>query len=166
MEQNKRGPINSVELSKEDFKQLLHIREKMNDAEQKSSIFRSIMKGIDQKKIITIANDNILALKILMFFIENTEETNAIVVSQTYLGEIFSAGRKSINNAINDLVVNGIIEIGKVGNIDFYILNTKVVWQQARNTRKYSSFKGTIILERLVNNELFEKNSEYIKYEN
>ncbi|HID8404863.1 TPA: replication/maintenance protein RepL [Serratia marcescens] len=87
-----------------------------------------------------------LATEILMFFIEKMgRTTNAVVCSYKTLTELTGYSRTSVANAIKLLKDDHWIETVKIGNATAYCVNERVVWQSAKNNRKYALFSATVV---------------------
>ena len=79
---------------------------------------------------------------------------NAVVASQTTLGELMAAPgerpvhRNSVRNAINILVSERwieVVQIGGKGGALAYIVNSRVAWSRARSDIRYSVFSARVI---------------------
>lgn len=87
-----------------------------------------------------------LAAEILMFLVEKMGKTsNAVVCSYKTLQELTGYSRTSVANAIATLKDDNWLATVKVGNATAYAINERVVWQAARNQRKYAIFSATVV---------------------
>lgn len=101
---------------------------------------------------------NAVAAEILMFLVEKMgKPSNAVICSYQTLQEVTDVSRTTVSKAIKHLKENNWIQLVKVGNASAYCVNEKVVWQSARNLRKYAVFSATVVASDS------EQNIEYIE---
>lgn len=136
---------------------------KQDKLEKKNSNFIQLSKNVGTNVINVAVAENATAVQILMFFLDNMDNQNAIMVSQSLLVKLLNKSRTTIFRALNYLSDNGIIAVGKVGTANVYIVNPEVAWQRSYKEREFVNFKGNILLAKSENKELFEKFNK-IKY--
>lgn len=124
---------------------------------KKNSNFVQLTKSIGTSVINTAISENSVAVQILMFFLENMNNQNAIMVSQKTLTEVLGKSRTTIYNSLKYLDSNGIIATGKIGTANTYIVNPEIAWQNSAQNKKFVKFNGAILLGETENKELFEK---------
>lgn len=93
-----------------------------------------------------LTNKNGLAGSIFFFFCENMNGNNSVACSYKVLEDYFGASRMSVYRAIKLLKERNFIEISKMGNVNVYHLNEKLVWRKGKDKRKYAKFSATIVL--------------------
>lgn len=90
---------------------------------------------------------NGFAGELFMFFIENMDRTNAIIISHQTLTEIYDdVCLRTIQRAIKYLKDNEYIDIQKSGNMNVYCVNAALVWQNSRNKIQYAKFNATVYI--------------------
>lgn len=101
---------------------------------------------------------NAYAAEILMFLIEKMgKPTNSVVCSYQTLQDSIGVSRTTVAKAIKYLKDNNWIQVIRIGNASAYCVNAKVVWQSARNEKKYAIFSATVV----ASNE--EQDADYIE---
>lgn len=86
-----------------------------------------------------------LATNILYFLIENSNNYNCVIVSQSTLGKIFKKSNTSINLAIKKLKEHNFINIQKDGRGNMYFVNANLVWKSYGTNHKFAEFNAKII---------------------
>jgi len=124
---------------------------------KKNSNFIQVTKTVGTSVINQAIAENAVSVQILMFFLENMNNQNAIMVSQKTLTEVLGKSRTTIYNALKYLDSNGIVATGKIGTANTYIVNPEVAWQNSYQAKKYVKFNGAILLGKTENEELFKK---------
>lgn len=89
---------------------------------------------------------NSLAGGIFFFFCENMNNNNSVACSSKVIEDYFDSSRMSVYRAIKLLKERNFISTSKMGNINVYHLNEKLVWKKEKDKRKYAKFSATIIL--------------------
>jgi len=166
-----------INISKNDFMQILELTglplssveklidlkkvEKKEVEQQKKQAnnppFVQLYKGMGLKALQWLIKDNPLASEIFVFFMNNMNNNNLVMVSQQLLTEEFGKGRTTIYKAIKHLEEHNFINVAKVGTANAYIINPEVAFQDGQHKKKYVSFNGTILLSKKENQTLFEK---------
>ena len=133
----------------------------LNDLEEKrlkkNSNFVQLTKSVGTSVLNQAIAENSVAVQILMFFFENMNNQNAIMVSQKTLTEVLGKSRTTIYNSLKYLEKNGIVAVGKIGTANTYIVNPAIAWQSSAQNKKYVNFSGAILLGESENKELFAK---------
>lgn len=124
---------------------------------KKNSNFIQVTKTVGTSVINQAIAENAVSVQILMFFLENMNNQNAIMVSQKTLTEVLGKSRTTVYNALKYLDSNGIVATGKIGTANTYIVNPEVAWQNSYQAKKYVKFNGAILLGKTENEELFKK---------
>lgn len=137
--------------------------EKKEEEKKKNPPFIQLTKGVSPAIISKIANQSSIAVRVLMFFFENMDNCNVIMVSQNTLADQLETSRQSISNSIKILDENGAIGIGKISNTNVYIINPEVAWQQAYTKRGLVNLRGQFLLGEDENEKLFNKFQEVTK---
>jgi hypothetical protein len=90
---------------------------------------------------------NGFAGELFLFFTENMDKTNALIVSYQTLQEVYNdVCLRTIQRAIKYLKDNKYIDIKKSGNMNVYCVNASLVWQDYRTNIKYAKFNATVYL--------------------
>lgn len=138
--------------------------EKLKDElENKNPEFVQLTKGIGPITITRIGTKSGSALAVLMFFFENMDQYNTIMVSQNVMADELNISRQTISKAVKILEDEKVIGIGKVGQANVYMVNQYVAWQNGNKKRKTMNLKGNILLGENENKELFKKFNEIEK---
>ncbi|EBN3599832.1 helix-turn-helix domain-containing protein [Salmonella enterica] len=103
-------------------------------------VSRTVMREIRQ-----LADNNKLALKILMLFGEKMNKQNAIVISQKTLCQLMGKGRTTVYNAVKYLEDEKWIKVLKIGTANAYIVNSQVFWTTGLQKQRYAIFSATVI---------------------
>lgn len=140
-----------------DLRQAEEMEEEARKRESDNPPFVQLYKGVGLKAVQWLIKQNPFASQLFMFFMENMNNQNLVVVSQQLLMEEFGKGRTSIYTATKFLEEHGFINIGKIGSANVYILNPEIAFQDGHNKKKFVSFEGTILLSKEENKALFEK---------
>lgn len=131
-------------------------KEKIEE-EDKNPPFYQLSKGIGPVTLAKISEKSTSAISVLMFFFENMDNYNTLMVSQQVIAEELGKARQTISNAIKVLEDENVIGIGKVGQANVYMINPKVVWQNGFRQRLSMNIKGSILLGKSENEELFKR---------
>lgn len=108
-----------------------------------------------------LVRKNPLATEILLFLVERMgRTTNAVVCSYQTLTEVTGYSRRSVASAIKLLKEDNWIEAVKVGNATAYCVNERVVWQAAKNQRKYAMFSAVVVASESEQESNFHKKAK------
>jgi len=97
------------------------------------------------------------AADLLVFLVENMNDTNAVVVSQKALAELMGCSTRSIRAYVKTLVEDKWIKVLKLGTANVYHVNRECFWQQARNQRFYSQLSATVIVSQSEQEQSLEE---------
>lgn len=140
--------------------------EKRKKLENKNPAFIQLTKGISPAVMFRIASESPTAIQILMYFLENMNNNNAVIVSQKELARIVNKTRQGVAKALKVLESNGSLLIGKVGTANVYIINSDLAWQGTYKQRRNVILNATVVMEMEDNEEIvkhFSKLREYGK---
>jgi hypothetical protein len=87
-----------------------------------------------------------LAGNIMLFLIENMDNTNSVIVSYEAMSEVFGRTRQCLSKAVKHLKEHKFIGVYKTGNMNVYCLNANVVWHRSRENIKYAKFKSCVYM--------------------
>lgn len=132
-------------------------RKRKKELENKNPPFIQLTKGVSPSALSRIANRSSTAIQVLMFFFENMDDYNVIMVSQNTIAESIEKTRKAVNTAIKVLEEEGAIGIGKVSNANVYIVNPAIAWQKGYKQRGIVKMKAVVLLGEDENKKLFER---------
>lgn len=132
-------------------------QKELEEAERKNPPFFQLAKGVGPTMIAKLSNKSPTAIHVLMFFFENMDDYNVIMVSQQVIATNIKKSRQAVANAIKVLEEENIIGIGKVGQTNVYLINPKIAWQKAFKQRSMVKMKGNVILGEEENKELFKR---------
>ena len=153
----------TVELTTEELKLLQKMREneeeenKGEKSNSKNPPFVQVYKGVGFKALQWLSAKNPVGSSIMMFFLDNMNNNNIVMVSQSLLAETLGKGRTTIYNSIKFLDEHNFIEIAKVGTANAYIINPDIAFQDSHAKKKYINFQGNILVSESENKELFKK---------
>ena len=131
-------------------------REK-EQAGNKNPPFIQLTKGIGPETLSKVSERSSTSISILMFFLENMDDYNTIMVSQKVIADTLGKTRQTISSGIKILEEENVLGIGKVGQANVYIINPNIAWQKANKQRGMVNLKGNILLGKSENEELFKK---------
>lgn len=127
------------------------------ELEDKNPPFVQLTKGVGLATMAKLTDKSPSAISVLMFFFENMDDYNTIMVSQQVIAEALDKSRQTIAKAIKVLEEESIIGIGKVGQANVYLVNPQIAWQNGYRKRKTMNLKGNILLGESENKELFAR---------
>lgn len=130
------------------------------NAGNKNPPFIQLTKGVSPSVLSKIASESAVAIQVLMYFFENMDDFNFILVSQNTIASAIGRTRKSINQAVKVLEDNGAIGTAKVGNAIIYIVNPDVAWQKGFKERGVVKVRATVLLGKEENEKLFKRLDE------
>ncbi len=123
----------------------IHVDKKTGEITVKNPHFIQFYKS-NFSVIRSLFKNNSFAGELFLFFTENMDKTNAIIVSYEALQEIYEKSRPTIYQAIKYLKDNKYIDIQKSGNMNVYCVNAALVWQDFRTNIKFAKFNATVYL--------------------
>lgn len=151
--------LNNPELLNRLYRQYTREKESQEKREKYNPPFLQVSdENLIAIQMLTIKNG--LAGSIFFFFCENMNGNNSVACSYKVLEDYFNASRMSIYRAIKLLKERNFIAISKMGNVNVYHLNEKLVWRKGKDKRKYARFSATVVLS-----EEEQKNHKEIKNE-
>lgn len=162
MTEEKANYTTNVNLTSEELKLLQKMREfeeQDRKGQEKNPPFVQIYKGVGFRALQWLTVKHSTASSIMMFFMNEMNNNNVIMISQNVLAEILGKGRTTIYNGIKFLDKHNFIEIAKIGQANAYIVNPEIAFQDAHQKKKYTNFQGSIVLGESENEELFKKHS-------
>lgn len=132
-------------------------RKKAEEMERKNPPFFQLAKGVGPNMIAKLSNKSPTAVHVLMFFFENMDDFNVVMVSQQVIATNINKSRQAVAKSIKILEEENLIGIGKVGQANVYLINPKIAWQKANKQRGIVKLKGNVILGEEENKELFKR---------
>lgn len=84
------------------------------------------------------------AFKTLLLLTERMNKTNAVIISQATIAQILGMSRTTVNAAVKKLEADAWLQVVKLGQVNGYVLNSKVVWRD-RGGKRYASFYAEVI---------------------
>lgn len=127
------------------------------DLEEKNPPFVQLTKGVGLVTLAKLTEKSPTSISVLMFFFENMDNYNTIMVSQKIIAETIDKSRQAVGNAIKVLEEERVIGVGKVGQANVYLINPKLAWQNGYKKRRTMNLKGNILLGQSENEELFKQ---------
>lgn len=119
--------------------------------------FVQLTKGIGPVTLARIGSKSPSALTVLMFFFENMDNYNTIMVSQNTIADELGKSRQTISKAIKILEGEKVLGVAKVGQANAYMVNQYVAWQNGYRKRNTMNLRGNILLGENENKELFNE---------
>lgn len=86
------------------------------------------------------------AALIYNFFLDNMDNTNAIIMSYDAMEEVFERSRSTLSKAISFLAKNDVIQIQKSGNMNVYCVNAQLAWRQKEDKKYFARFNATVYI--------------------
>jgi hypothetical protein len=123
------------------------MNEKTGEARLKKPRFLAFTKS-NFPAITKLSRDNPMASSVYLFFIENMDNSNALIASYESMQEHFGKSRKTIYNAIKFLKKNNYLSIIKSGNMNVYCINAQIVWSQSQEKIQYAKFNATVYVSK------------------
>lgn len=87
-----------------------------------------------------------MAGNIMLFLMEQMDNTNSVIISYEALSEVFRKTRQCLSKAIKYLKEEKFIGVYRTGNMNVYCLNANVVWHRSRENIKYAKFKTNVYM--------------------
>ncbi|MGL6186080.1 MAG: replication/maintenance protein RepL [Clostridium chrysemydis] len=87
-----------------------------------------------------------IAYRIFKFLINNMDDYNAVICSQTVLQEQFEVSRATVSRALKLLKDQGYVAVFKSGTSNVYALNDKIVWKSWGTNYRSSKFPANVLL--------------------
>lgn len=97
------------------------------------------------KDLRELAKRSPAAWQVFMLLTERMNRANAIVVSQATLAKILGYTRPTVNIAIKLLEDGNWLQVLKIGNLNAYVLNSKVVWRDVGGKR-FAGFYAEVLV--------------------
>jgi hypothetical protein len=94
--------------------------------------------------LIDMNQENKTALNIFLWIAKNMDDKNALVVSQEALSNVLGVTTRTIQYAIAYLKEKKALEVLKSGSSNIYALNSKIVWQDDAERKKYAHFTAKV----------------------
>lgn len=87
-----------------------------------------------------------IAYRIFKFLVNNMDNYNALICSQTVLQETFNISRVTVSRAVKLLKEKQYIEVYKSGTSNVYAINKNIAWNSWGNNFQYAKFGANIII--------------------
>lgn len=124
-------------------------RDKMSFELQKSPFKSWLQFNSNQmNNLIYLVDKSPMAMKILLFLAEHSDNYNAVMVSQSTLGKILKTSVRTVNGAIKILKEHQFLQVQKSGSGFIYFLNSNVVWKSYGTNHKFAEFNAKVIFSR------------------
>lgn len=96
--------------------------------------------------LINIGKENKTALNIFLWIAKHMDNRNALVVSQEAIAEKLGITTRTVRYAIAYLKEVKALEIFKSGTTNIYALNSKIVWQDDADKKKFAHFSAKVYI--------------------
>lgn len=96
--------------------------------------------------LISLADVDPQALRILLFIIQNMDGYNALVCSYAVLQERFGMSHTTVWRHVKYLKDHGYIHVTKTGSSNVYILSPELAWRSWGSNVKYCEFPANVII--------------------
>jgi biotin operon repressor len=96
--------------------------------------------------LIEIGQNNKTALNIFLWIAKHMDDRNALVVSQETIAEQLKITTRTVRYAIANLKESKALTILKSGSTNIYALNSKIVWQDDAENKKYAHFTAKVYI--------------------
>ena len=128
-EQNERNKI-AFEMQKSPFKSWLQFNSNQMD------------------NLIYLIDKSPMAMKILLFLAEHSDNYNAVMVSQSTLGKILKTSTRTVNSSIKILKEHHFLQVQKSGTGFIYFINSNVIWKSYGTNHKFAEFNAKVIFSK------------------
>lgn len=126
---------------------MIHEKEKVDhstgEIKQVNANFFQVYKD-NVAFLIDMNKENKTALNVFLWIAKNMDDKNALVVSQEALSNALGVTTRTIQYAIAYLKDKKALEIIKSGSSNIYALNSKIVWQDDADKKKYAHFTAKV----------------------
>jgi hypothetical protein len=96
--------------------------------------------------LIEIGQKNKTALNIFLWIAKHMDDRNALVVSQETIAEQLKITTRTVRYAIADLKASKALDILKSGSTNIYALNSKIVWQDEADNKRFAHFTAKVYI--------------------
>lgn len=94
--------------------------------------------------LIEMNQENKTALNLFLWIAKNMDDKNALVVSQEALSKVLGVTTRTVQYAVAYLKDKKALDILKSGNSNIYALNSKIVWKDTADSKKYAHFTAKV----------------------
>lgn len=94
--------------------------------------------------LIDMNQENKTALNVFLWIAKNMDDKNALIVSQEALAKVLGVTTRTIQYAISYLKEKKALDVLKSGNSNIYALNSKIVWKDDAENKKYAHFTAKV----------------------
>lgn len=98
------------------------------------------------KEMIWLATNHPKANGILLFLLDQMDNYNAVMCSNTVICEALGIGRTTVSTSIKILREHGFIMVYKSGNSNVYAVNKNLAWSSWGKNHQYAKFDAKIII--------------------
>lgn len=98
--------------------------------------------------LIYLIDKSPMAMKVLLFLAEHSDNYNAVMVSQTTLGQILKTSTRTINSSIKILKEHNFLQVQRSGTGFIYFLNSNVIWKSYGTNHKFAEFNAKVIFSK------------------
>jgi len=103
--------------------------------------------NLDQtKNAMALVNKNPQSYRILLFFVEQMDNYNALICSYDVICEALDISQSTAKRAIKVLRDHNFIDIYKSGTTNVYTINKQLVWKSWGTNYKYAKFSANMII--------------------
>jgi len=96
------------------------------------------------KDLRSLARRSPAAQQVLLLLTERMNRGNAVVISQATIAQILGYTRSTVNLAVRVLESERWMQIIKIGQVNGYVLNSKVLWRD-HSGKRYAGFYANVI---------------------
>jgi len=100
------------------------------------------------KEMIWLATTHPKANGILLFLLDQMDNYNAVMCSNTVICEALGIGRTTVSTSIKVLKEHSFIKIYKSGNSNVYAVNKSLAWSSWGTNHQYAKFDAKIIISK------------------
>ena len=98
------------------------------------------------KDLRSLARRSPAAWQVFTLLTERMNKSNAIVISQATMAQILGYTRTTINSAVKLLERECWVQVVKIGQVNAYMINTKVVWRDHSGSgKRYAGFFAQVV---------------------
>ena len=156
---NKRNIINPNSMTFEERQAFLNKQEEENRRRIRKSPFENFVQfNKDMYKAEDwLMKESPIAYRIFKFLVNNMDDYNAVICSQTVLQEQFEVSRATVSRALKLLKDKGYVAVFKSGTSNVYALNDKIVWKSWGTNYQRSKFPANVLISLSEQEEKIKK---------
>lgn len=106
---------------------------------------------------VDLAKHSAAGFKILMVLVGRMKKSNSVVISNQSLGTLTGLSIATVKRAIKELRDQDWLEVGKIGTMNVYRMNSAIFWKQTPSGHKWAEFESSVVLSFDEQDEITQK---------